>query len=86
LTVVGVVQEKVRFQSTNLIFKEIDMRGSFVYTDEFAQTINLIAIGRVNVDALMSDIRPLDRAVATFSDMRGGGGDVEKILIKGVPR
>ena len=85
LTVVGVAQEKVKFQSTDLIFKEIDMRGSFIYTDEFAQTINLIAAGRVNVDALTSDIRPLDRAVAAFSDMRGGG-DVVKILIKGVPQ
>lgn len=84
LTVVGVAQEKVQFRSTDLIFKEIDVRGSFIYTDEFPQTINLLATGRLNVDALTSDIRALDRAVDAFADMRAGG-DVVKILIRGVP-
>jgi 2-desacetyl-2-hydroxyethyl bacteriochlorophyllide A dehydrogenase len=84
LTVVGVAQEKVQFRSTELIFKEIDVRGSFIYTDEFSQTINLLATGQLDVDVLTSDIRSLNHAVEAFSDMRAGG-DVVKILIKGIP-
>jgi len=53
--------------SQNLIVaKEIEIRGSFRFHDEFALAVDLINHRRVDVKPLLSGIYPLDQAVAAF--------------------
>lgn len=82
LTVVGVARPNLELVTTDLVFKEVDIRGSFIYIDEFSQALVLLAKGVIHVDVLTSDIRPLSSALSAFDDMRSGNG-VVKILLSG---
>jgi L-idonate 5-dehydrogenase len=49
-----------------IVAKEIEMRGSFRFHEEFALAVDLINRRRVDVKPLLSGIYPLDEAVAAF--------------------
>jgi D-arabinose 1-dehydrogenase-like Zn-dependent alcohol dehydrogenase len=66
----GIALEKPYFAATDLIFKELDIRGSFIYQQEFAQAIELLNRGAVDVESLTSDVRPVAAAEAAFGEMR----------------
>jgi threonine dehydrogenase-like Zn-dependent dehydrogenase len=70
LTIAGISLEKPYFVATDLIFKELDIRGSFIYQQEFAQAIELLNRGSVDVESLTSDVRPVAAAESAFGDMR----------------
>lgn len=46
--------------------KEIDLRGSFRFHEEFAMAVKLMQAGRINVEPLISHTMPIDQAVAAF--------------------
>jgi len=49
-----------------IVAKEIEMRGSFRFHEEFAEAVDLINRGVVDVMPLLTEIFPLDDAVAAF--------------------
>jgi L-idonate 5-dehydrogenase len=49
-----------------IVAKEIEMRGSFRFHDEFALAVDLINNRRVDVKPLLTGIYPMDEAVAAF--------------------
>jgi len=49
-----------------IVAKEIEMRGSFRFHEEFAEAVDLINHGVVDVMPLLTDTFPLDDAVAAF--------------------
>lgn len=55
---------------TPILLKEIVVRGSFVYVDEFEEAIELLAAGRLAVDDLVTSVAPLDQALNAFDDLR----------------
>jgi (R,R)-butanediol dehydrogenase/meso-butanediol dehydrogenase/diacetyl reductase len=82
LTVAGISTVNPSFRATDLIFKEIDIRGSFIYQEEFALAIELIDRGRVDVESLITDVRPVEAAESAFSAMHEPDKAV-KILLEG---
>lgn len=46
--------------------KEIDLRGSFRFHEEFAVAVKLMQAGRINVEPLISHTLPFEDAVAAF--------------------
>lgn len=46
--------------------KEIDLRGSFRFHEEFAMAVKLMQAGRINVEPLISHTLPIDQAVVAF--------------------
>ena len=53
-----------------ILLKEITVRGSFTYIDEFDRAIDLLADGAVAVDDLTTTISPLSDAMAAFDSLR----------------
>ncbi len=49
-----------------LVAKEIDLRGTFRFHDEFFWAVELIAKGLIDVEPLVSDVFPMSEAVAAF--------------------
>ena len=49
-----------------IVGKEIEVRGSFRFHEEFALAVDLINRRRVDVRPLLSDTFPIDDAVAAF--------------------
>lgn len=63
-------------------WRELRLRGVRVYeAEDFERAIELAASGKLPLDKLITDIRPLDELKASFDDMERGG-KVMKILIE----
>ena len=56
--------------ATVLLLKEITVRGSFVYNDEFDKCIELLSEGSVAVDDLVSVVAPIEDALEAFEQLR----------------
>lgn len=82
LTVTGLARKPVSYQSADLIFKELTVRGSYIYDDEFAMAIELLNRGVIDVAPLTSDLRTVMDGPAAFADMRRATNLV-KVLLSG---
>jgi 2-desacetyl-2-hydroxyethyl bacteriochlorophyllide A dehydrogenase len=80
LTVTGFSRRPPSFDAADLIFKELTIRGSFIYLDEFEAAIDLLASGRIDVAALISGVVSVDDAASAFTAMRTSP-DAVKYLI-----
>lgn len=82
LTVTGFARENPFYRASDLLFKELEIRGSFIYLDEFAMAIDALDRGAVDVEALTTDVRPVNEGPAAFAAMRRSDTAV-KILLGG---
>jgi threonine dehydrogenase-like Zn-dependent dehydrogenase len=78
LVVVGAGPES-GFDSATILLKEIQVRGSYIYTDEFDRAIGLLATRQVTVADLTTVINPLPDALTAFDALRAG--EIMKALI-----
>ncbi len=53
-------------QVSSVVGKEIELRGSFRFAREFNLAVDLINAGRIDVTPLLSDVLPVNDAVAAF--------------------
>jgi threonine dehydrogenase-like Zn-dependent dehydrogenase len=58
--------------AATVLIKEITVRGSYTYIDEFDRSIDLLATGLLEVADLTSVIAPLHDTLAAFDDLRAG--------------
>src|SRR6201999_2916864 len=58
--------------SATILLKEITVRGSYIYVDEFDRAIDLLATQQVTVADLTTVISPLTDALTAFDALRGG--------------
>lgn len=58
--------------SATILLKEITVRGSYIYTDEFDRAIDLLATQQVTVADLTTVISPLADALTAFDALRSG--------------
>jgi threonine dehydrogenase-like Zn-dependent dehydrogenase len=58
--------------SATILLKEITVRGSYIYTDEFDRAIQLLATQQVTVADLTTVISPLSDALTAFDALRVG--------------
>jgi threonine dehydrogenase-like Zn-dependent dehydrogenase len=65
--------------SATILLKEITVRGSYIYADEFDRAIDLLATQQVAVADLTTIVTPLPDALATFDALRAG--QIMKALI-----
>lgn len=70
LTITGFSRKPPTFDAAELLFSERDIRGSFIYVEEFEQAIDLLASGVVDVDPLISDVVEIEDADRAFDAMR----------------
>lgn len=80
LTVTGFSRSPPVFDAADLLFKEIDIRGSFIYRGEFEEAISILAAGRIDVGALTTDIVSIDDAERAFSAMRTSTSAIKYLI------
>ena len=78
LVVVGAGPEP-GLDSATILLKEITVRGSYIYTNEFDRAIHLLATQQIAVADLTTVISPLPDALAAFEALRAG--QIMKALI-----
>jgi threonine dehydrogenase-like Zn-dependent dehydrogenase len=71
LVVVGAGPEP-GLDSATILLKEITVRGSYIYADEFDRTIDLLATQQVKVADLTTVVSPLPDALTSFDALRAG--------------
>jgi threonine dehydrogenase-like Zn-dependent dehydrogenase len=71
LVVVGAGPEP-GLDSATILLKEITVRGSYIYTDEFDRAIDLLGTQQVTVADLTTVISPLTDALGAFDALRSG--------------
>lgn len=63
------------------VVKEVDVRPSITYTDdEFADAVACVAAGALDVDLVVSDVRPLHAAQRSFDELSGRNAPVKVTL------
>jgi threonine dehydrogenase-like Zn-dependent dehydrogenase len=65
--------------SATILLKEITVRGSYIYTDEFDRAIELLATRQITVADLTTVVSPLSDALTAFDALRAG--EIMKALI-----
>lgn len=87
VVLVGVVDpaEAVAIPGALWIIKEVDVATSLGYeTAEFAEAVEAVRTGAVDPAAVVSDVRPLEAAAQSFTDLATAGGPI-KILLAADP-
>lgn len=63
------------------MWREVKIRGSFAYTDEFALALQLFRQGKVHVEGMISDVIPLDGLQQAMVGLRQPTSQV-KVLVQ----
>lgn len=78
LVVVG-AGGKTGIDPTSVMLKELTVRGSFTYDDEFDRAIALLADGAVQVEDLTSQVSPLEASLEAIDSLRSAS--TMKVLV-----
>ena len=63
------------------MWKEVEVKGSFAYLDEFAAALELFRQGKVTVDGMISEVIPLEKMPQAFRDLAKPSSEV-KVLVQ----
>jgi threonine dehydrogenase-like Zn-dependent dehydrogenase len=80
LMVTGLARQDPSFRAADLLFKEIEIRGSFIYTDEFPAAIDLLARGAVDVEPLISGVLDFGEGLRAFDQMVQSSSTIKVLL------
>lgn len=80
--VIGLHEQKVPVDFLNLLHREIELKGVFSSYNEFKEVIDLMALGKINTDPLISDVISFVDIVEKGFERLAGSRDLVKILVK----
>ncbi len=82
IVMVGYASDPVPLDSLGLLGKELRLLASTMYTrEDFAQAIEYLATDRVPCDQIITSVRHLEDAPATFDDLTSGKTQQLKVLL-----
>ncbi len=82
LVAVGNLEKIVELNVQELVSKELTVSGSYASSGEFAQSIELIASGKINVESLISDVMPLEDGPLAFDRLLKAEENLLKIVLE----
>lgn len=69
LTVVGLSRRPPELSAPDLVYKELEIRASFIYREEFDEAIGLLASGSIPVDELTTAVIPVGDVERLFAEL-----------------
>ena len=83
IILIGNGKRETTFVHSILLKKELNVFGSRnAYNSDFEQVIDILASGKVDVEALVSAEYPLDQADEAFEALRHNSGNLMKVVLK----
>jgi 2-desacetyl-2-hydroxyethyl bacteriochlorophyllide A dehydrogenase len=82
IAIVGMAGQDLSFDSVTAGVKELDIHGVFRYANAYAEAIDLVATGQVDVAPLITHRFPFEDAIKAFEYARSPSPGTGKILIK----
>jgi threonine dehydrogenase-like Zn-dependent dehydrogenase len=80
LCLTGFSRKPPFFNSGDVLWKELRILGSFIYVQEFADAISLLAKGGINVKPLVTGVLPVAEAPKAFEAMRTSPDTVKYLM------
>jgi L-iditol 2-dehydrogenase len=81
VTWIGNSAPTVELPMQTMVTRELTLRGSYAFVDEFDQAIELLATGRIDVRPLIELTAPLDDAPSLFRRLGDGSLDAVKVVL-----
>jgi len=82
LTLIGNVQPRVEMGLQSIVSREITIYGVCASNGEFADCVELVAAGRINVDPFISERIPLEDGQAVFDKLyKGVEGNIRSVFV-----
>ncbi len=81
LTLVGNVSPKVEIPLQTIVTREIAVRGSCASNGEYPTCLEMIAQGRINIEALMSKAAPLSNGAEWFKRLYDAKENLMKVVL-----
>ncbi|KAF5303277.1 hypothetical protein FQA39_LY10016 [Lamprigera yunnana] len=81
VVLVGVGDDEIKIPSTDMLLREIDIRGVMGYANDYPTSIELVASGKVNVKSLITHHFKIEDIHKAFHVAKNGEGNPIKILI-----
>jgi (R,R)-butanediol dehydrogenase / meso-butanediol dehydrogenase / diacetyl reductase len=82
LLLVGLSLAPLQLSAPPIVIKEVEIRGVLTYNRrQFQSAIELLALGVIPVEALITNVVPLSEAEAAFQALSAPGSDQLKILL-----
>lgn len=78
---VGMGAPEVQVPLINALIREVDIRGVFRYANDYADALELLASGKINVKPLITHNYKLEDTVRAFETAKSGKDDVVKVMI-----
>lgn len=82
ITWIGNSQPDVTVNMQQIVTRELTVRGTYGFNEEFGRAIAAIHSGRVDVLPLIEQIAPLTDGTALFHDLAKGALDAIKVILK----
>lgn len=81
VVLVGMGAAEVQIPLINALVREVDIRGVFRYANDYADALDLLASGKINVKPLITHNYKLEDTVKAFETSKSGHSDVIKVMI-----
>jgi len=82
IVAVGNIQPRAEFDLQQFIASELTVTGSYASSGEFEQCIDLVASGRIDVESLVSEVRPLREGAEAFERLLAGKEKLLKVVLE----
>jgi L-iditol 2-dehydrogenase len=82
LTLVGNLSPRVEFPLQSVVTRQIRVQGSCASNGEYPACLEMIANGRINVDALISKVAPLAEGAQWFERLYQGQEGLMKVVLE----
>lgn len=84
IRLVGMSPTPPAIDAIDLVSRELQLLGGYIYIDEFSQAIDLLAAGQVDVDILTTHIVPLAQFADAFAALRQPDKAIKAVIAPGL--
>lgn len=81
IILVGMASAKIGFDLKRVVCKEIGLIGSYMYTTEMKEGLEIITRGGIDVKKIITSVRPLAEGPGIFAELAGGETEEIKVIL-----
>ena len=82
VTWIGNSAPKVELNMQEVVTRELTIRGTYGFAEEFPRAIAALAAGRIDVTPLIERVAPLEEGPALIHDLAEGSLDAVKVILR----
>ncbi|MDF2892624.1 MAG: galactitol-phosphate 5-dehydrogenase [Clostridia bacterium] len=81
IILIGMAAQHLDFEFKQVVCREIQMFGSYTYTTEMQECLDILNSGQVNLNDLITGIFPIEEGPAIFASLAEGNSEDIKVIL-----